>query len=259
MSLHCECCFQRPSQFWPLDPGYIRTAVEKGFDHPFDEWEMLNCEAYGCDLCGASDRERFIAYFVRRNPWLVAGHRVLDFAPSAALTGLVKSLSPETYTTIDRFRSDVDLNDDISDLKSVASGSVDLLVCSHVLEHVPNDRKALMELRRILSEYGVGILVVPISLHFSEIQEDPEVKTPDERWRRFGQDDHVRIYNRDGFLSRIAQAGLSCHEFRISRVRRFAVCRKYGISPTSCLYVVYKSERVGAKLRWSSMKSRIVG
>jgi SAM-dependent methyltransferase len=43
----------------------------------------------------------------------------------------------------------------------VRSGSVDLAVCTEVLEHVPDDRTAVAELRRILAPTGFLILSVP--------------------------------------------------------------------------------------------------
>ena len=41
------------------------------------------------------------------------------------------------------------------------SDSFDLILCNHVLEHVPNDYKALKELYRILKHSGIAIITVP--------------------------------------------------------------------------------------------------
>jgi SAM-dependent methyltransferase len=80
----------------------------------------------------------------------------------------------------------------------------DVIYCSHVLEHVPDDRAAIRELYRVLKPGGWAILQVPISADATF--EDPTVTDPDARERLFGQDDHVRRYGPD-YADRLAAAG----------------------------------------------------
>lgn len=87
-----------------------------------------------------------------------------------------------------------------------ADDSFDVILCSHVLEHVPDDRAAMRELRRILRPDGQAILAVPYWRPATE--EDLSITDPEERRRRYGQDDHVRMYGRDGvFTQRLTEAG----------------------------------------------------
>ena len=95
----------------------------------------------------------------------------------------------------------------------IGDGQVDLLVCSHVLEHVPDDRRAMAEIGRVLSPSGVGVLLVPISLVVDGVDEDPSVVAPADRLARFGQDDHVRTYGAAGFVERLGSAGLAVESF----------------------------------------------
>ncbi|MBK7751686.1 MAG: methyltransferase domain-containing protein [Flavobacteriales bacterium] len=81
----------------------------------------------------------------------------------------------------------------------------DLIICSHVLEHVPEDRTAMRELCRVLRPGGTAILLVPMSDR-PTTDEDPSVTDPQERFRRFGQTDHVRLYGRD-YMDRLREAG----------------------------------------------------
>ena len=85
---------------------------------------------------------------------------------------------------------------DIQDLPFEPS-SYDLIVCSHVLEHVPDDRRAMKELRRVLRPGGLALLQRPIDFEADSTVEDPDESDPDERTRRFGHTDHVRKYGRD--------------------------------------------------------------
>jgi SAM-dependent methyltransferase len=83
----------------------------------------------------------------------------------------------------------------------------DVVICSHVLEHVPDDRKAMHELRRVLKPGGLAILLVPMA-DMPVTDEDPTVTDPAERLRRFGQFDHVRTYGRD-YFDRLREAGFT--------------------------------------------------
>jgi SAM-dependent methyltransferase len=86
------------------------------------------------------------------------------------------------------------------------NGTFDVILCSHVLEHVPDDRKALSELFRVLRPGGWAILQVPIVA--AATFEDPSVTDPEEREKLFGQHDHVRNYGLD-YRDRLADAGFS--------------------------------------------------
>lgn len=85
------------------------------------------------------------------------------------------------------------------------------MICSHVLEHVNDDRQAMRELYRVLAPGGTAILLVPMSSR-ATTYEDPSITDPQERIRHFGQFDHVRLYGRD-YADRLAGAGFNVEEF----------------------------------------------
>jgi SAM-dependent methyltransferase len=90
-----------------------------------------------------------------------------------------------------------------------ADNSFDVIICSHVLEHVPDDAAAFREIYRILKPGGSALLLTPYALDGAGTDEDPQISDPVEQDRRFGQWDHVRIYDRDTFVSRMASAGFA--------------------------------------------------
>ena len=140
--------------------------------------------------------------------------RILDIAPRACLSDFVKKNFPlADYKTADLFMPDADYKLDIMDMKEISSGSIDFFICSHVLEHVADDIKAMRELKRILAKGGCGIVVVPLDLTKTEIDEDTTCTDIAERWRRFGQDDHVRAYSKAGFLQRLKSVGFTVEEY----------------------------------------------
>ncbi len=85
-----------------------------------------------------------------------------------------------------------------------SDGTFDAVYCSHVLEHVPDDRKAIRELHRVLAPAGWALILVPMRGDVTD--EDPTIVDPVARQRRFGQHDHVRMYGRD-IIDRLAEAG----------------------------------------------------
>lgn len=97
---------------------------------------------------------------------------------------------------------------DVTDIQ-YEDGSFDVIYCSHVLEHVPDDRKAMAEFHRVLKPDGWAILLVPITA--SKTIEDPSVTAPEDRLRLFGQEDHVRKYGPD-YIDRLINAGFAVKE-----------------------------------------------
>ena len=81
----------------------------------------------------------------------------------------------------------------------------DLIICYHILEHIPNDQKAMAELARVLKPTGTMLLQTPF--REGRILEDPAITTEDERRKYFGQKDHVRVYSLEGISERLSQAG----------------------------------------------------
>ena len=92
--------------------------------------------------------------------------------------------------------------------------SFDVIVCNHVLEHIPDDIAALREIRRMLAPGGWALLMSPILVE--KTIEDLTLTDPQERLRRFGQEDHVRRYGWD-YVDRIREAGLSVEVVRLEK------------------------------------------
>ena len=165
---------------------------------------------------------------------------LLEIAPSRQLSEMVKSYGKISLRTADLMMEDVDDRIDIfSDMKCYSTNRFDAFICSHVLEHVPDDTKALRELYRIMRPGGWGIVMVPIILATDKIDEDPALDDIAERWRRFGQYDHIRTYSKNGWLERVAAAGFTIHQYGQNYFGADLLARN-GISNKSVLYVVEK-------------------
>jgi SAM-dependent methyltransferase len=141
---------------------------------------------------------------------------VLYVAPSVPTDRWLARRPRFKPTSTDLAAPGVDHHWDLTDLP-VADGTFDLVLCSHVFEHIPDDAKAMSEIARILRPGGALILQVPYSDDMEQTDEDPTVTDPQERERRWGQFDHVRYYGRD-IRDRLERAGFDVKMVRVSSV-----------------------------------------
>lgn len=115
----------------------------------------------------------------------------------------LRALSSE-YKSLDLLNPNVDIQADLTDLPFDV-GRWDLIVCSHVLEHIPNDSAAMQEIARVLSPGGKALIVVP---RRTGVRTDEDFSlSEDQRVARFGQSDHVRLYG-DDLEDRLRAQGL---------------------------------------------------
>ena len=158
-----------------------------------------------CPWCRSTERDRLSALFLDQKTDLFDGvpRRVLHVAPEPCLQSRFQRTLGAGYVTADLHRRDVMEQMDITDIKH-PDASFDVIYCSHVLEHVDNDRQAMREFHRILRPGGWAILNVPVTA--DQTFEDPSITDPDERTRLFGQDDHVRRYGPD-YIDRLKDVG----------------------------------------------------
>ena len=239
----CPVCNQRVKAFHPLGRFFTDNKKKYGWPYKPEEMETINVAHFSCPHCEAADRYRLYAlYLSQRLPTAGSGgaRELLEFAPHGVFSRFVRFFPGIRFRTADLFMTGVDDRVDITDMKIYADGRFDVFICSHVLEHVADDRKALAELFRILKPGGWGILMAPINLVAKEIDEDPAVTDVGERWRRFGQDDHVRLYTKTGFIERVKNAGFTLQQYGIDFFGA-GIFQRCGITPQSVLYVVEKN------------------
>ena len=124
--------------------------------------------------------------------------KVLHFAPEQAFYKVFRNQKNIEYTTTDLFSPLADVKADICDLP-FEDNSYDIIFCNHVLEHIPDDTKAMQELFRVLKPGGMAILQIPQDLKREATFADDSITDQKERAAIFGQYDHVRIYGRDYF------------------------------------------------------------
>ena len=161
-----------------------------------------------CPTCGAHERHRLLwVYLFEHAPGLLAGEvSLLHFAPEPVFERRFRSMRNLRYVTSDLNPKRGEVVADITALPFPEAG-FDVVLCSHVLEHVGDDHQALTEIGRVLRPGGTALLLVPLDESRAETYEDPSITSPSEREKAFRQYDHVRVYGRD-FTERVRAAGL---------------------------------------------------
>jgi SAM-dependent methyltransferase len=173
-------------------------------------------------------------YFDAHPGMLRPGMRILHVAPEPSITEVLKSKPGVEYCGGDLERRFGPLYIDVMDI-NFPDATFDGVVCNHVLEHVPDDQKALREIRRVLKPSGWAILLIP-SIRGETTIEDATVTDSAERERLFGQHDHFRWYGWD-YLQRLESAGLTPEVFKAEEhwsadaIERLRLRGSLGIDP----------------------------
>jgi len=149
-----------------------------------------------CPWCLALERHRLLwKYLEDKTDIYIRQLSVLHFAPEHQFQERLKAARNVTYLSCDLDMPTAMDKQDITQL-TYSEDSFDAILCNHVLEHIPEDAKAMKELYRVLKPGGWAILQTPM-LNKEETLEDFSITDPQERERVFGQNDHVRIYGAD--------------------------------------------------------------
>jgi SAM-dependent methyltransferase len=166
-----------------------------------------------CPRCGSYERVRALWLFLREETDLAEGsHRVLHFAPEPGIAAAISALPGVDYVSAD-IAPGVAM--EVVDITAIppALGSFDIVICSHVLEHVPEDGRAMGEVFRVLRPGGAAYFMQPVDFERAETYEDASIVDPAERRRAFNQHNHVRVYGRD-IAARLERAGFEVSERR---------------------------------------------
>ena len=165
---------------------------------------------------GAKARHRLIWLYLRRQTDLFERpQRLLHIAPEVCLMPAFRQNQQLEYVPVDKFVDGYGAQDGVIPFDLLDApfpdGHFDFIVCNHVLEHIPDDARAMKEMRRLCSEGATVLITVPIDESRSETYEDPSIISPEDRARHYGQWDHVRFYAPD-IADRLRKAGFSSVE-----------------------------------------------
>jgi SAM-dependent methyltransferase len=179
--------------------------------------------------------------------------KFLHFAPENAFIKLFKGIPGLDYLSIDFSSPHAMMKMDITNI-GFTDSSFDIVYCSHVLEHIHDDHKAMREMGRILKPGGWALIQVPISEHGTI--EDPSITDPCERERLFWQNDHVRLYGLD-IKDRLEAAGFDVEVLFGHQLLKPQDYERMAIDPDEAIFHCRKSGVSSGKPRSAVESSEI--
>jgi SAM-dependent methyltransferase len=172
----CNVCGGRFSHFKPLgDPARLNAM---------------------CPRCRSLERHRLLWWFLSGQTKIRSSSlRVLHVAPEGGIERQLRNCPELDYVTAD-LSGRADIKMDITRIE-YPDASFDVVLCSHVLEHVSDCHVAMREFHRVLIPGGFAIVDVPIDPSLTHMYEDWSITTAEGRREAFGQWDHVRRFGTD--------------------------------------------------------------
>lgn len=159
-----------------------------------------------CPRCNALERNRVLWIYLTKELKIEGKNwKVLHFAPERTLEKRMKQLQKLTYIGADLNPDLADYQMDITKIPE-SDNEFDLIICSHVLGHVPDEGLAIREMKRVLKPNGLAIVMTVIDLNNPITYENDTVKTPAERLKNYGEDDLTRLHGLD-FQQRLEAQG----------------------------------------------------
>ena len=188
------------------------------------------------------ERHRLLWLFLQQESNFFSSEKklkVLHIAPEQCFLDLFRKQQNLEYITSDLESPIADVKADICDLP-FEDNSFDVVFCNHVLEHIPDDTKAMQELYRVMKVGGFGIFQIPQDLSRETTFEDDSITDPKERAKIFGQYDHVRVYGRD-YFNKLRSIGFTVDEIDYTKKIAPEKLERFALMKGEILPVCYKN------------------
>ncbi|WP_053971420.1 class I SAM-dependent methyltransferase [Mangrovimonas sp. ST2L15] len=185
------------------------------------------------------ERHRLLWLFLTKETNFFTDHlKVLHFAPEQAFYKRFRNIPHLDYTTTDLNSPLADVKADICNLP-FDDNTYDVILCNHVLEHIPDDTQAMKELYRVMKPGGWGVFQIPQDLNRATTFEDDSITDKKERAKIFGQYDHVRVYGRD-YFDKLRSIGFQVEEVDYTKTFEKEDLEKYCLAPGEIVPFVRK-------------------
>lgn len=202
-----------------------------------------NRENARCLNCESLERHRLLWLYLNKETNLMNENlKLLHFAPEKVFYIKFSSKSNIKYYPCDLFPEHYDHKGHVEIIKvditniPFEDNYFDVILCNHVLEHIPNDSVAMRELYRVMKKGAWGIFQVPIDYNLKTTFEDSSINTPEGREKAFGLSDHYRLYGSD-YKDRLKEAGFDITEDNFIETISSVDKVKFGLCSSELIYL----------------------
>lgn len=205
----------------------------------FLSYGLVKRENALCPNCLSLERHRLLwLYFKEKTDIFTKPKKVLHFAPEFDIQTLLKKQKNLDYTSCDIDMPTAMEKQDITNITH-PDNTFDVILCNHVLEHIRDDHKAMSELYRVMRPGGWAILQTPMNNQAQVTDEDITLTDPKEMQRRFGQNDHVRVYGLDK-KDRLEKVGFRVVVDKYVAELPLEKQQRYALDTTEDIYLCFK-------------------
>ena len=212
--VECPCCGGRFERFLPY-------------------WNRDFCR---CPRCDSHERHRALWLYLRDRASDLRG-RLLHLAPEEAIARNLRHRPELEYVSADLDSPLAMLHFDVQDIP-FRDATFDAVVCGHVLTEVPDDRRAMREMARVLRPGGWAVVMAAVEPGRAETYEDPAITDPEARRRAFLEPTNVRVYGAD-LADRLREAGFRVEVIPWPRELGDDAIRRYGLLPADEIYLCH--------------------
>jgi SAM-dependent methyltransferase len=236
-----RCCYICRNTFQKFDKYKDGLKGQPSFR------QMLNpvgsdVDNFGCPYCKAHDRERHLfMYFDKLDFWTkMRNADILHLAPEKHLSEKINKLNPNSYIRgdLNPQKQDVVLIDATN--IQYNNESFDIVICNHVLEHIPYYLKAIAEIYRVLKWNGTAILQTPYSKLLKTNFADEGINTDELRSFFYGEKDHYRIFSEAHFKKDLVEKGFKLDIVKNSDLFSERESYYYGVNSKEDLIIITK-------------------
>ncbi len=240
--------YQKQKEIKPYIGENVICPICKSKFKFFAPFGLIKRENARCLNCGSLERHRLLWIYLNEKTKLFDNEikiRLLHFAPEKAFYDIFSENKSIEYIPCDLFPEHYNYNGkvninkiDITDIP-FEDNYFDVILCNHVLEHIPDDIKAMSELYRVMKKGSWGIFQVPIGYKREKTYEDFSITTAEDREKAFGQNDHVRWYGQD-YKNRLINVGFKVIEDDYIKKFSSEELFRFGLSPSEHIYYCEK-------------------
>ena len=181
-----------------------------------------------CPYCGSVERTRTLFFYLKNETNILTTNvKLLHFAPEYCLMPIFKSAKKLELITADINPNYADYKVDITNIP-FPDNSFDYIICSHVLGHVFDEKKAIEEMKRVLKKHGTAFIMTLINPDNPETFENLEIDTPEKRLQYYSEPDLLRLHGRD-FKQRLSSTGFLVTEIDYRFKQGTEIYEKYAL------------------------------
>ncbi len=230
---YCNVCKKSQKIFFPF-----------GINNPiFDEFHIIGGGARktgACPDCGCIDRNRWVWFVIQNYTDILKKEcDVLHIAPERNIGNFLRKSLKERYITGDIILNKADYKVDLTKMQ-FEDGTFDFIICNHVLEHIPEEKKAFSEMKRCLKHNGYIMISFPICKD-RDTYEDSSIQTDEERLKAYGQADHCRIYGKDA-KQYLEAFDLDVTEYTVNHILIQSEIDRLGLIDEDTVFICSKKE-----------------